>query len=227
MYQILVVNDWHAIAAVFVHNSSALTVYVYFISANLIVVSILLNVMISFFVSAFAFDDNRSRSNLINFVPIQIEIDHQVNLEFIERIDRFDHVMKTIVGENIYGESDATNLSEALGLLEMLYKPMNVGFMVCSQSSLVRHGNYKFTSLIDEYIGPNMLHILLTDLQNELQDKHIPGGRKKYHKGEKCMVINYSQISNKNVCLFVAFEADYSKVELDTPRCVSRQKLET
>merc|ERR1712107_282880 len=56
MFQVLVVNDWHAIAQVFLYAnrcSSKYIVYPFFVGANLIAVSILLNVLTAFFVGAF------------------------------------------------------------------------------------------------------------------------------------------------------------------------------
>lgn len=56
MFQILIVNDWHAIAAVFLHATSfhhPIFVYSYFILANLASVSVVLNCLVAFFVGAF------------------------------------------------------------------------------------------------------------------------------------------------------------------------------
>jgi hypothetical protein len=56
MFQILAVNDWYAIADVFLsatRNSSRCIVYLFFILANLICVSIMLNVLTAFFVESF------------------------------------------------------------------------------------------------------------------------------------------------------------------------------
>jgi len=56
MFQVLVVNDWHAIAEVFLYAkrcSSPYIVYPFFITGNLIGVAILLNVIIAFFVGSF------------------------------------------------------------------------------------------------------------------------------------------------------------------------------
>jgi len=53
MFQVLVVNDWHAIAIVFLYAtrcSSAFIVYPFFVGANLICVSIMLNCLTAFFV---------------------------------------------------------------------------------------------------------------------------------------------------------------------------------
>ena len=53
MFQVLVVNDWHAIAEVFLHASRCShpdIVYPFFIVGNLFGVSILLNVITAFFV---------------------------------------------------------------------------------------------------------------------------------------------------------------------------------
>ena len=55
MFQTLVVNDWHAIASVFLFadaHSAPLLVWIFFISANLIGV-IIFNVMLAFFVGSF------------------------------------------------------------------------------------------------------------------------------------------------------------------------------
>lgn len=57
MFQVLIINDWHEIAEVYLHatrNSSPLIVYMFFIGANLINVNIMLNCAIAFFVAAFA-----------------------------------------------------------------------------------------------------------------------------------------------------------------------------
>jgi len=56
MFQVLVVNDWHAIAEVFLYASrcaSTMIVYPFFIISNLIGVSIMLNVLTAFFVESF------------------------------------------------------------------------------------------------------------------------------------------------------------------------------
>lgn len=54
MFQVLVVNDWHAIAEVFLYAdrcSSPRIVYPFFVFGNLIGVSILVNVVTAFFVN--------------------------------------------------------------------------------------------------------------------------------------------------------------------------------
>jgi hypothetical protein len=56
MFQVLVVNDWHAIALVFLYASrcsNAFIVYPFFVGANLLCVSIMLNCLTAFFVGAF------------------------------------------------------------------------------------------------------------------------------------------------------------------------------
>lgn len=56
MFQVIAVNDWYAIADVFLlatRNSSMYIVYPFFIIANLICVSIMLNVLTAFFVESF------------------------------------------------------------------------------------------------------------------------------------------------------------------------------
>jgi len=56
MFQVLVVNDWHIIAQVFFVQNSYIRnslIYPFFISANIICVNLLMNVLIAFFVEAF------------------------------------------------------------------------------------------------------------------------------------------------------------------------------
>jgi hypothetical protein len=56
MFHVQIVNDWHAIADVYLHaskHSSPLVVYPFFVGANLVCVSIMLNCLTAFFVGAF------------------------------------------------------------------------------------------------------------------------------------------------------------------------------
>ena len=56
MFNVLIVNDWHAIAEVYLYasrNSQPYIVYPFFIAGNLISVSIMLNCVTAFFVGAF------------------------------------------------------------------------------------------------------------------------------------------------------------------------------
>jgi hypothetical protein len=56
MFNVAVVNDWHAIAEVFLyadHNSSPLIVYTFFVTAICMIVFITLNVITAFFVGSF------------------------------------------------------------------------------------------------------------------------------------------------------------------------------
>eukprot|EP00978_Attheya_sp_CCMP212_P000972 scaffold2035_cov53-Attheya_sp.AAC.1 len=65
-FMVLVVNDWHAIAQVFLladRCSSCVIVYTFFISSNLFSVSILLNILTAFFVGAFVTDNESKTSN--------------------------------------------------------------------------------------------------------------------------------------------------------------------
>jgi hypothetical protein len=55
MFNVAVVNDWHAIAEVYLYadrNSSNLIVYSFFISAICFMVFIMINVIIAFFVES-------------------------------------------------------------------------------------------------------------------------------------------------------------------------------
>lgn len=56
MFQVLIINDWHAIAEVYLYatkHSSPYIVYPFFVGGNLISVSIMLNCLTAFFVGAF------------------------------------------------------------------------------------------------------------------------------------------------------------------------------
>mmetsp|Transcript_15436 Transcript_15436/g.17775 ORF Transcript_15436/g.17775 Transcript_15436/m.17775 type:complete len:335 (+) Transcript_15436:2172-3176(+) len=62
LFQILVTNDWNQIAKVYLKVSGRWEVYIFFISANLLGVSLILNVFISFFVGSFV-ANNRQEKN--------------------------------------------------------------------------------------------------------------------------------------------------------------------
>ena len=56
MFNVLIVNDWHAISEVFLYGSefsAPYIVYPFFVLANLVCVNIMLNCMTAFFVGAF------------------------------------------------------------------------------------------------------------------------------------------------------------------------------
>lgn len=209
MYEVLVVNDWHAVAAVFFGiYQSQLVVYVFFISANLFVVNILLNVMISFFVGAFSLNDKETK-DIDNFNSVfESKLGKNVinQVHSFQREGRFDHMVKTIAGQSDNDRSDAIYVSEALGLLETLYEPTGVGFMVCCQSTLARYGNERFSELFRDYIGHNMMHTMLSDLQTDLRSKNITIHKREYFKEDKILCVNASLVSNTKLCLFVAFE---------------------
>lgn len=50
MFQVLVVNDWNQVAKVFLSIDSGIIVYTFFITANIVGVSIVLNIFLSFFI---------------------------------------------------------------------------------------------------------------------------------------------------------------------------------
>ena len=88
MFQVLVVNDWHAIAEVFLFAdrcSSPLIVYPFFILANLIGVSVMLNVLTAFFVETFVtkLDDGTS-----NQVEATTTVQKERNFSILGRKDK-------------------------------------------------------------------------------------------------------------------------------------------
>ena len=197
MYQVLVINDWHAIAAVFLGISDSLVVYTFFISANLITVSIFLNVMVSFFVGAFSLDEasksnkgdvtneettdtmmveseakldlpngERNERELANgHLPLQ----SQISIEILQREGRFDHLLKSMIGQDDSDMNNATaRICEALTLFESLQSQTpDVGFMVSCQQSLARYGNSIFANLFNYFVSENEMHTVLTDIQNQ------------------------------------------------------------
>jgi hypothetical protein len=81
MFQILVVNDWHAIANVFLYAttcSSPYIVYPFFIGANLVCVSIMLNCLTAFFVGAFVtkLNDDMDAAAEVTSSGLGFSLDH-------------------------------------------------------------------------------------------------------------------------------------------------------
>ena len=150
LFQVLVVNDWHAIALVFVvpgHTVTNTLVYPFFILANLALTSVLLNVMIAFFVNAFVTKATEKRmiigadqggarkkvSSLENSI-LSNDLSAGINSEAAATVDQtittitiserqgFDNILKTIARESGEdGEDNAARIgSQVLQAFEEL-----------------------------------------------------------------------------------------------------------
>ena len=139
MFNIFVVNDWHEIASVYLYAdryNSPYIVYTFFMSANLLGVSILLNVLTAFFVGSFVtkvenMSENQSNkstslklkmsSKHFNSTPELIRSVSPSKNEFhmFER-QGYDSVMRTITGD----EEDVSFAKKASELLQLFEKLM-------------------------------------------------------------------------------------------------------
>ena len=138
MFNIFVVNDWQTIASVYLFAdrcSSPYIVYPFFISANLLGVSMLLNVLTAFFVGSFVTKvesnndgQNEKKPSLHLRMPnrhssnaAEITESHTTGTSEFHIFERqgYDSVMKTITGDGddiVY----AKKACEMLGIFEKL-----------------------------------------------------------------------------------------------------------
>ncbi len=142
MFNIFVVNDWHEIATVYLHAdrfNSPYVVYTFFMTANLLGVSILLNVLTAFFVGSFVTKVESTRSNQTDkgsSLTLKMPNKHFNNTpELIQRSSTYespakhefhvferqgyDSVMRTITGDED-GVSFAKRACELLQVFEKL-----------------------------------------------------------------------------------------------------------
>lgn len=142
MFNIFVVNDWHEIATVYLFAdrfNSPYIVYTFFMSANLLGVSILLNVLTAFFVGSFVTkvestqDDQNDkkpslklnmsskrfngRPELIQSTSHTIESTAKHEFHVFER-QGYDSVMRTITGD----QDDVSFAKRACELLQLFEK---------------------------------------------------------------------------------------------------------
>ena len=193
MFQVLVVNDWHAIAAVFLHAdkcSSPAVVYPFFIGANIVSVSILLNVLTAFFVGAFVVTrvesshDNQNqalnisvRSFNIAFInarssqgSVEKPYDERRDTEF-QAFERqgFDKIMETVAGENQTEMGWSKRICEILETFESLTpRTAKVGYLVCCSQSEDRFGNRRFQTMMKEFLEEDEIHMIISDMHSEL-----------------------------------------------------------
>lgn len=108
LFQVLVVNDWHAIALVFIlpagHTVTNALVYPFFIVANLALTSVLLNVMIAFFVNAFVTKATDKR--------MLIGADQGGARKYTSGLD--NSILSKDTGAEISSEADATTVDQSI-----------------------------------------------------------------------------------------------------------------
>lgn len=200
MFQLLVVNDWHAIANIFLYatrHSSPYIVYPFFIGANLICVSIMLNCLTAFFVGAFVtkLNDDMDATAEVTSSGLGFSLDHsrptvqrqmtdrsvkeeeegdndeedeQYEFDVYER-EGYDKIMRTVAGGNDHHDEFARSICDVLEVFESLVSGRErVGYMVCCQQTLNRYGNRRFQSYAKNFIHENALHMVVSDMHAEL-----------------------------------------------------------
>lgn len=208
MFQVLVVNDWHAIAEVYLHAnrcSHPLVVYPFFIGANLFSVSVLLNVLTAFFVGAFVvtrLDSVTSERAQPENLALSIRPSSSLGIlsaagqssvrlsaksslrsasEFhaFER-QGFDKIMETVTGENSAADGWAKRTCEILEIFESLTPRLGrVGYLVCCSQSEDRFGNRRFQTLTKDFLEDDVMHMIVSDMHSDLISKAAAGGDKR------------------------------------------------
>ena len=178
IFNIFMVNDWQAIAGVYLtaeRFSSPYIVYPFFIGINLLGVNILLNVLTAFFVGAFVTKVESKnigrRSDLRLSMSTRLDTGQYANhvnvsipgFHVLER-QGYDSVMSTITGDE--GSLDiAKKACEVLETFGRLLAHDNlIGFLVCSDECKEYYGNQNFPSLIRGYIDEIDLHDIVSQM---------------------------------------------------------------
>jgi len=222
MYQVLVINDWYAIAEVYLGVSNYFTVYTFFISGNLFAVCILLNVMISFFVGALTMkpahddkDDNETTATQVadsdrSGASRQInELSHgsgTARFDIFEREGHFDDIVKAVAGENDQ-QKFVSRACEVLSLFVSMMPDKNeeVGFLVSSQHSMDRFGNRRFAELVKSYVDESMFHEMISEMQSELSSSSTTIQKELGSPDERMKLqISVSSFDEGSLCLFTA-----------------------
>mmetsp|Transcript_37381 Transcript_37381/g.112007 ORF Transcript_37381/g.112007 Transcript_37381/m.112007 type:complete len:562 (-) Transcript_37381:253-1938(-) len=172
MFQVLVVNDWHAIAEVYLYAercSDPKIVYSFFIGANLLSVSILLNVLTAFFVGAFVTNADGSVSEPKKSHTPEAR-DTSLGPSEFNMFERqgFDKIMETVAGDSD-DFSWVQKTCEILEIFESLTPGIErVGHLVCCSQSGERFGNRRFLIMTREFFGEDMMHMIMSDMHSEL-----------------------------------------------------------
>lgn len=185
IFNILIVNDWQAIANVYLHADrcySPYIVYPFFILVNLVGVSILLNVLTAFFIGAFVakVESRQTQSiSLINGRHVQPRstLDEEISSELqgevlhqfrIFQRQGFDDVMKTVTGSND-GVTLAKRAVEVLQHFEALSLVMSdkIAYVTCCHQSNMFFGNRAFVEMT-KAIEDETLYTIIGDLFSKL-----------------------------------------------------------
>ena len=194
LFQVLVVNDWHAIADVFILPGSSVNalVHPFFILANLVLTSVLLNVMIAFFVSAFVTKASQmdiligsevsersilplSRTGSLVSLTSRVYDDAGVNSErevTVRLRQDFDRILRTVAG-GMEEEDDliAKLSSQTIELFESLSLPHDedkVGYIVSCRRSKQRYGNQRMINMVRRFMDNRKMHQIITEMHREL-----------------------------------------------------------
>ena len=170
MFQVMVANDWHAIAQVFMTVSPRRVVIPFFIFSNLFLVSIILNVITAFFVGAFVSDTEEGNEPDHRRISINMNSNQESSLTVMER-PTFDLIMKTVAGCNDNDDDgEAKQVCRVLEVFEALQQQSRnkVAYLVSCQQAMARFGNARFQSITRPFIDEEVMHVLLSDMQSEL-----------------------------------------------------------
>lgn len=196
LFQVLVINDWHAIALVFILPGYATNVLVYpfFIAANLILTSVLLNVMIAFFVNSFvtkATDktmligkDSQHSDRMRKYITSihsesflsrtgdSVVSEQTEQLVTISERQGFDSILRTIAGEGHEDEDDSARLcSHAIQLFEQIsLSNEKYGYLLNSLKSKTRYGNQRMMNLVQLFMDAKTMHQIVGEMALEIAE---------------------------------------------------------
>jgi len=202
MFNIFVVNDWNAIANVYLHAdrcSSPYIVYFFFISANLVGVSIMMNVLTAFFVGAFVtqVESKRDGETSDGTPKIRVRMTNEnttLSTRDTPRIERvnsyggtrsefrvyqrqgYDDVIQAVTGDND-AISVAKKAHDILEIFERLSPAIDqqVAYLICRQQSQDYFGNKNFLSISKIYIIDIEIHGVIADMLSELIESPSAG----------------------------------------------------
>jgi hypothetical protein len=194
MFNVLIVNDWHAIAQVYTYaswNAEPYIVYPFFIAANLICVNVMLNCLVAFFVGAFVTklegeeqggkttefkidSSTRSLRRIKSYSMFSERSNSTPPSEFVDfdvyERSTYDKIMRTVSGSAAEGDAYAKDICQKLELFEALSPVTSPkrGFMTCCQFSMNRFGNRRFQTLLSKHMDVHDIHDFVSGVHSEL-----------------------------------------------------------
>jgi len=119
MFQVLVVNDWNQIAKVFVSLGHPWLVYTFFMSGNIVGVSILLNIFLSFFIGAFITptpdsDEKKGIYSVLGSMTTGVHLDQLMSMSVRnnKQFNNYDLLTPEDMGNNVTDLVGDMHLSE-------------------------------------------------------------------------------------------------------------------